>query len=352
MQAVSGSRGAAAYSADAIDFDILQVNETLHDSEALAKLPDRGDTGMWVNYAGITIRNQIRENDATPLQFQFQAADCRIFYTLKSVYNMTQLWRDAAKATWDDASLCVEGSTGYLSARSRDSNKTAPIIQTQSITFDINPDPSYSVNSTFEIQNGPEFVTREQMTFPECSVVDTSKTLSSEKCLYMDVKCTPQSGSRYIVTVPITRPLCKWSGNGESSDSCQGVATCTKDQIRDTKTHTNGDINAEGWWGYCKTVDLKPKSTWCTDVAASTTTTGRVPSKAFKCDPITRSSRMTATRCKKRRRIYGAQTFAVWTKTGVSTTAGVDIGTCSAYTCKAPTTSELVASANSTLFKW
>jgi hypothetical protein len=73
---------------------------------------------MWVSFSGINLRDQIRKSDfdaggqLVPLQFQYEAAHCRILYTVKNIYNLTQLWRDAAAAAWD-SSLCVPGSTGY-----------------------------------------------------------------------------------------------------------------------------------------------------------------------------------------------------------------------------------------------
>ena len=114
MQAVSGSRGAVAYTADILDTDFdfaTNVNET-----AATILPTVHDTGMYLNYAGFTLRDQVRENDSIPLQFKYQAADCRIYFTLRSAYNLTRLWLDAAAAIWDDPSICVQGSTGYATA--------------------------------------------------------------------------------------------------------------------------------------------------------------------------------------------------------------------------------------------
>ncbi|KAJ4299947.1 hypothetical protein N0V90_005195 [Kalmusia sp. IMI 367209] len=115
MQTASGSRGARLYSSDALDFDYSNINETLEDSEAFAKLPPRDDPGIFINFAGFNIRDQIRngDDDAVPVQFKYDAADCRLYYTLSNIYNLTQLWHDVATATWDDSTLCVEGSTGY-----------------------------------------------------------------------------------------------------------------------------------------------------------------------------------------------------------------------------------------------
>jgi hypothetical protein len=125
MQAVSGSRGARAYDTSELDDDFSFFTATIHNDTAAALLPNRSDTGLWITGAGINIREQVR-NDDTPLQFKYEAADCRIYYSIDNIFNMTRLWHDAAAAAWDDTSLCVTGSTGFPSGR----NTTSPSTQT------------------------------------------------------------------------------------------------------------------------------------------------------------------------------------------------------------------------------
>ncbi|GKT89011.1 peptidase S41 family protein [Colletotrichum tofieldiae] len=125
MQAVSGTRGMRMYSNVDLDIDIswiADLNET-----AKSRLPaNRNDTGIYVNYAGFNLRDQLRADDvSTPLQFHYVAADCRLYFTLDNVYNMSALWHDVARAAFEDPSLCVEGSTGYTS-RSGDGAPKAP----------------------------------------------------------------------------------------------------------------------------------------------------------------------------------------------------------------------------------
>jgi hypothetical protein len=62
-------------------------------------------------------QDQIRKGDksATPLQFIYEAADCRIFYTPESYSDPEAAWKQA----WDafvDNNKCVQGSTGHKSA--------------------------------------------------------------------------------------------------------------------------------------------------------------------------------------------------------------------------------------------
>ena len=114
MQAVSGSRAAAKYSAGDLDDDFLGVNDTVKNPEAYSQLPNRTDTGMFITYAGFSLRSQVRHNDATALQFKYQAADCRIYWSFANWYNYTQLWTDTYNGIYADTSICVPGSVKSL----------------------------------------------------------------------------------------------------------------------------------------------------------------------------------------------------------------------------------------------
>ncbi|KAF2710765.1 hypothetical protein K504DRAFT_475718 [Pleomassaria siparia CBS 279.74] len=67
----------------------------------------------------INLRDNIRDDDtgAVPLNFIYEAADCRLFYTADMVRDTTNVWKKAVDANWGDQSkVCVEGSTGHESA--------------------------------------------------------------------------------------------------------------------------------------------------------------------------------------------------------------------------------------------
>lgn len=121
MQATSGSRGALAYSASNLDNDIAISSRYLR-NEALPDLNSETglrDKGMFVITAGFNLRDQVRSLNRSepPLQFSYDAADCRLYWTLDNALNMTRLWRDAAGAIWGLGvkASCVPGSTGYAS---------------------------------------------------------------------------------------------------------------------------------------------------------------------------------------------------------------------------------------------
>jgi hypothetical protein len=88
-------------------------------------LPNRTTaTDVWISYAEINLRDQIRKGGEIPLQFLYEAATCRIFYTPKTFYNYTALWTYAADAMWNKPELCVKDSTGYSTTNA--TNKDGP----------------------------------------------------------------------------------------------------------------------------------------------------------------------------------------------------------------------------------
>ncbi|KAH6638299.1 hypothetical protein C7974DRAFT_158490 [Boeremia exigua] len=126
MQAASGTRGARSYDTWTLDNDMIYAR-SLDESVATnvnATVPEIRDSAMFVKYGGFNLRDQIRKEDTTPLQFKYEAADCRIYYTVDNIYNMTRLWHDVSAAAFTDSSLCVEGSTGF--SKTNNTNPIAP----------------------------------------------------------------------------------------------------------------------------------------------------------------------------------------------------------------------------------
>jgi hypothetical protein len=133
MQAPSGSRGARDYDTESLDANINFVQEILanQSSPEVNFLPNRTEAlDVFVSYADINLRDQIRKNETIPLQFAYEAADCRIFYTPQTVYNYTALWQHAANAIWTNTSLCVSGSTGFATTGTNTTNFVGPSTST------------------------------------------------------------------------------------------------------------------------------------------------------------------------------------------------------------------------------
>jgi hypothetical protein len=251
MQAVSGTRGAAAYSADALDYDFADglLYLPVDRPEVASQLPNRSDSGMWITYAGFTIRNQVRGTDLTPLQFQYQAADCRIYYTLRTVYNMTELWRHAASAAWDDPSLCVQDSTGYQTARNETSSKTAPsVIPAEPEVFDFSPLP-FADNTTFELIDFNGVVSRGAGDITPCPPNSACK---SGRCLPMELNCHGNEE-----TVWACLPTCYSIFRDQRSGCTGGAGTfCDPGAVAQSKANgrgAGGGSNALVRDGRCKT---------------------------------------------------------------------------------------------------
>ncbi|KAJ4313271.1 hypothetical protein N0V84_009499 [Fusarium piperis] len=65
-----------------------------------------------INGGNVNFRNAYQEGeDDLPLQFQYQASDCRLYYTVENVYRPHTIWQAAKEAIWG-AGTCVVGSTG------------------------------------------------------------------------------------------------------------------------------------------------------------------------------------------------------------------------------------------------
>lgn len=136
MQIMGGVRGGQSATFDrlldiASDATSLLQNDTtiLSDAErdALNKtLP----TPYWqwpvkANAGQVNLRNAYQEgDDDLPLQFAYQAADCRLFYTYENLVRPATVWAAAARAVWgcDGAGnggtgACVPGSEGGMGSR-------------------------------------------------------------------------------------------------------------------------------------------------------------------------------------------------------------------------------------------
>ena len=81
--------------------------------------------------ARVNIRNNLRKGDTTftPLQFVYEAADCRLFYTPAMILDQSLVWSATSQANWAGGANCVKNSTGdpssqpgvgYISAQTGD----------------------------------------------------------------------------------------------------------------------------------------------------------------------------------------------------------------------------------------
>lgn len=158
-QGVGGSKGSQVFPMDLIHVLMQQTqNTTLHlyGPEVQASL-NQTAVGVLANPAqllkrsahytaetiagGVNSLNNLRQGDKseTPLEFVYEAADCRLFDTLESFFSPVPLWKRVVDAKWGNGK-CVEGSMGDKTAisvldgkpfNSKMSNGTTPPQQQQ-----------------------------------------------------------------------------------------------------------------------------------------------------------------------------------------------------------------------------
>ena len=98
--------------------DTLTQNFTsIHSNLMDTRIKDLANATQLMLRAGdgesrLQLKDQVRKGDTTagPIQYIYEAADCRIFYTAQSWQDSQQVWIDAWDAFKDDTK-CVEGST-------------------------------------------------------------------------------------------------------------------------------------------------------------------------------------------------------------------------------------------------
>lgn len=121
MQTIGGSKGGEVIPLNTIPLSLqTMMNLTAPlgidslDDESLTKLanPDVLLTRAGDYSSRIQVQDQIRKGDesGTPLQYIYEDADCRIFYTTKMLLEPETAW-EAAWSAYTDDSKCVKDST-------------------------------------------------------------------------------------------------------------------------------------------------------------------------------------------------------------------------------------------------
>lgn len=123
MQGVGGVKGGQSLGINYINGYIEQANGLITESassesplltpaEWKAFNESSPITTASLEWSGnLNLRNEYdQHDDQTPLQFIYEAAECRLFYTLDNYLERETVWQAAARAMFGDAQ-CVEGST-------------------------------------------------------------------------------------------------------------------------------------------------------------------------------------------------------------------------------------------------
>lgn len=158
MQVPSGTRGAELYSSADLDSDMenaININTSVKTG-----LPDR-DVDFFITYAGFNLKDSVRKGDNMPLQFTYEAADCRIFYTLNTVYNYQNLWNYVVDAIWRNPSLCIAGSKEYAGSTNTDTTGPSGSQKQQWASVQPNSVGALILNGLNYAQNSPSLGKRE-----------------------------------------------------------------------------------------------------------------------------------------------------------------------------------------------
>ena len=155
MQTVGGTKGAQVLNMGNIAKLFKQALQVIVETMgvAVAQRAEGTTFGAIVNTTQLFIRtshlseenplfgrvnslDNLRQNDTeqVPLEFIYEAADCRLFETLASQQDPSVLWKMAVDAKWGNGK-CVDGSTGDKTAigvvTNQNFNENNPQNQTQ-----------------------------------------------------------------------------------------------------------------------------------------------------------------------------------------------------------------------------
>ncbi|KAL9057637.1 MAG: hypothetical protein Q9162_002252 [Coniocarpon cinnabarinum] len=133
IQAVGGVKGTNDYPWDFIyqavnDTFTLAPNDTYRDFLAGTELGEYSEYPLrraFNNYA-VNFRDGIRQGDEsqTPLQFVYEPADCRIYYTSEMTVDVTAIWKTVYDSVWGGKSACVVGDVSVGNATATGTKKT------------------------------------------------------------------------------------------------------------------------------------------------------------------------------------------------------------------------------------
>ena len=128
MQGVAGSKGAQVYTFGTITEIVSALPQALmamvkkgltppalppleYIPNVFSKYP-LGDSKTMASGSRFNLRNNMHDGDTTytPLQFIYEASNCKLFYTPSDIYDISGLWERVAEVAWGTGK-CVSGSS-------------------------------------------------------------------------------------------------------------------------------------------------------------------------------------------------------------------------------------------------
>lgn len=235
MQGVAAGRGARSYSLSVLDANIGFAQDLLSSagSPDANFLPNRSTANdVYIVDAGVNLRDQVRQDDETPLQFTYEAADCRIFWTPKTIFNYAALWQYAADAIWSNETLCVAGSTESSNNGSQTAADESPEPSSKLSPFNMTEYLSSLSNQTPALDSSPledglsagggVYGRGRSATFRDCSVDTKGYYYCSQGYTCQNVQRCSSSTAR--------SPTCVETCNYAPGTACGG-GRCNSQQV-------------------------------------------------------------------------------------------------------------------------
>ena len=213
MQTPGGTRGAQVYSSFDLDSDI-EVAEDYLNTSISSVLPSR-DLSFLLIQANINLRDQVRRGKNFPLQFAYEAADCRIFFTPQTFYSYQSLWQYTVDAVYNNPSLCVQGSTGTTTA-------SDPTIST-------------AVNSTGSTITNSSQVATYPIAAPH--VAESPKSKTSSKIMTDADAAFKLNGDvdDFVFQAPTLEKFCETNSDCEKLQVCLKTEFCVNGRVQTAK---------------------------------------------------------------------------------------------------------------------
>ncbi|KAH7010325.1 hypothetical protein EDB80DRAFT_892328 [Ilyonectria destructans] len=113
MQAMGGTKGGVVLKLAQVQGDInLALNKTEGMVPYTLDLPSVDESPLVISDTAINTQNQYLPGfkNSLPLQFVYEAAHCKMFYTTEMVFDVTKIWEAVAEIAWNGGK-CVPGSS-------------------------------------------------------------------------------------------------------------------------------------------------------------------------------------------------------------------------------------------------
>jgi hypothetical protein len=193
MQWVGGSKGANVqvmsdfykYASEAYDYATPEQQKLFGDWETVKPNIEQALTRLGSGAGRVNFENNIRAGDdsLTPLQYVYEAADCRFFYTAPMISDQSLVWERTHQLRWGNGT-CVQGSTGQPSSVTGNSSTyiDSPPPPSAGNTFGANETWSYpgaDQSTTSSVTILPSTVPAPSTTSPSISTTSSAAPISS-----------------------------------------------------------------------------------------------------------------------------------------------------------------------------